>query len=85
MVALSFAMRSWGKYGGRPAEFLATQSIEGHTRLDKLKQPASEAGVPDFREYVLRLHVTLYAYSETRAVVLSIRHQRELGYARPGD
>ena len=70
---------------GRPAEFLAAQTIEGQTRLEKLKRLATETGVPDFREYVLRSHVILYAHSETRAVVLSIRHQRELGYAPPGD
>ncbi|MEM5403266.1 hypothetical protein [Paraburkholderia unamae] len=70
---------------GRPAGFLASQTIEGQTRLDKLKRLAIEAGVPDFREYVLRPHVILYAHSETRAVVRSIRHQRELGYAPPSD
>jgi plasmid stabilization system protein ParE len=65
---------------GRPAGFLAAQSIEGQARLDKLKRLAAEAGVPDFREYVLRSHVILYAHSEARVVILSIRHQRELGY-----
>ncbi|WP_395068172.1 type II toxin-antitoxin system RelE/ParE family toxin [Paraburkholderia silvatlantica] len=70
---------------GRPAEFLAAQTIEGQTRLDKLKRLAIEADVPDFREYVLRSHVILYAHSETRVIVLSIRHQRELGYAPLSD
>ena len=70
---------------GRPAGFLAAQTVEGQTRLDKLTRLAVEAGVPEFREYVLRSHVILYAHSETRAVVLSIRHQRELGYAPPSD
>ena len=70
---------------GRPAGFLAAQTIEGQTRLDRLKRLAIEAGVPDFREYVLRAHVILYAHSETRVVVLSIRHQRELGYAPASD
>ena len=70
---------------GRPAGFLVAQTIEGQTRLDKLKRLAIEAGVPDFRDYVLRSHVILYAHSETRVVVLSIRHQRELGYAPSSD
>ncbi len=54
-------------------------------RLDKLTRLASEAGVPDFREYVLRALVILYGHAETRTVVPSIRHQSELGYAPPGD
>ncbi|MDF3882518.1 type II toxin-antitoxin system RelE/ParE family toxin [Cupriavidus basilensis] len=66
---------------GRPAEILAAGSDQESARLDDLLRLAVEAGVPDIREYVIHSHVILYAYSDSRVVVLSIRHQRELGYA----
>jgi plasmid stabilization system protein ParE len=66
---------------GRPAEILAAGSDQEAARLNNLLRLAVEAGVPDFREYVLHSHVILYAHSDSRVVVLSIRHQRELGYA----
>lgn len=65
---------------GRPAEFLAAGSDQESARLNDLLRLAVEAGVPDFREYVLHSHVILYAHSDSRVLVLSIRHQRELGY-----
>lgn len=66
---------------GRPAEILAAGSDQESARLNDLLRLAVEAGVPDFREYVLHSHVILYAHSDSRVFVLSIRHQRELGYA----
>lgn len=66
---------------GRPAEILAAGSDRESARLNDLLRLAVEAGVPDFREYVLHSHVILYAHSDARVLVLSIRHQRELGYA----
>jgi plasmid stabilization system protein ParE len=66
---------------GQPAGFLDARSAEGRVRLNKLLRRAIDAGVPDFREYVLRGYVVLYAHSDSRVLVLAIRHQRELGYA----
>jgi len=66
---------------GRPAEILAAGSDQESARLNDLLRLAVEAGVPDFREYVLHSHVILYAHSDSRVLVLSIRHQRELGYS----
>ncbi len=66
---------------GRPAEILAASGGQELARLNQLLRLAAEAGVPVFREYVLQSHVVLYAHSESRVLVLSIRHQRELGYA----
>ncbi|KAF7961694.1 hypothetical protein AWV80_30240 [Cupriavidus sp. UYMU48A] len=60
---------------------LAASGGQELARLNELLSLAAEAGVPDFREYVLHSHVVLYAHSESRVLVLSIRHQRELGYA----
>ncbi|MBN3790393.1 hypothetical protein [Burkholderia sp. Ac-20353] len=65
---------------GRPADFLAASSIEGRMRLDQVLRLAIEAGVPELREYVMRAHLMLYAHSDSRVLLLSVRHQRELGY-----
>ncbi|WP_179196409.1 hypothetical protein [Caballeronia sordidicola] len=65
---------------GRPAGLLAAGSIEGQLRLDRVLRLASEANLPELREYVLRTHLILYAHSDTHVLLLSIRHERELGY-----
>jgi plasmid stabilization system protein ParE len=66
---------------GRPATMLAVSSVEGKARLARVLQLAARAGLPELREYVLSGHLVLYAHSDTRVLMLSIRHQRELGYA----
>lgn len=65
---------------GRPVDKLDAQTAEGQRRLRRVLQLALEAGLPHLREYVLRAHVLLYAHSDSHILVLSIRHQRELGY-----
>jgi hypothetical protein len=65
---------------GRPADMLAARSVEGQRRLESVLKLAASAGLPELREYVLRAHVVLYAHSASYALMLSIRHQRELGY-----
>jgi plasmid stabilization system protein ParE len=66
---------------GRPAGVLAANSVEGQSRLERVLRLASEANLPELREYIMRSHLILYAHSDTRVLLLSIRHQRELGYA----
>jgi hypothetical protein len=66
---------------GRPATVLAASSVEGQTRLERVLRLATDAGLSELREYVLRAHLVLYAHSDSRVLMLSIRHQRELGYA----
>jgi hypothetical protein len=65
---------------GRPAGMLAANSAEGQWRLERVLQLASDTGMPELREYVLHAHLALYAHSDSRVLMLSIRHQRELGY-----
>nr|WP_244100196.1 hypothetical protein [Burkholderia anthina] len=65
---------------GRPAGVLAASSVEGRWRLERVLQLAIDAGLPELREYVLHVHLVLYAHSDSRILMLSIRHQRELGY-----
>lgn len=66
---------------GRPAGVLAASSVEGEWRLERVLRLAIDAGLPELREYILHTHLVLYAHSDSRALMLSIRHQRELGYA----
>jgi plasmid stabilization system protein ParE len=66
---------------GRPAAGLAASSVEGQRRLARVLQLAARAGLPELREYVLHAHLVLYAHSDSRVLMLSVRHQRELGYA----
>jgi plasmid stabilization system protein ParE len=66
---------------GRPAAVLAANSIEGQSRLERVLRLASEANLPELREYVMRSYLILYAHSDTHVLLLSIRHQRELEYA----
>jgi hypothetical protein len=65
---------------GRPAGVLAAGSVEGQVQMARVFQLAGEAGLPELREYVLHPYLLLYAHSETHVLLLSIRHQRELGY-----
>lgn len=65
---------------GRPAGVLAANSVEGQWRLERVLQLANDTGMPELREYVLHAHLVLYAHSNSRVLMLSIRHQRELGY-----
>ena len=48
--------------------------------MERVLRLASEANLPELREYIMRSHLILYAHSDTRVLLLSIRHQRELGY-----
>jgi plasmid stabilization system protein ParE len=66
---------------GRPAGVLSARSFEGKMRFEHVLRLAAEAGLPELREYVLRSYLILYAHSDTHVLLLSIRHQRELGYA----
>jgi hypothetical protein len=72
---LSFAPAS-----GRPARFLAARSGWGRLQAEQARQLAAALGMADLREFILARHVLLYAHSEREVVLLSLRHERELGY-----
>ncbi|MPW22608.1 hypothetical protein GCT13_38780 [Paraburkholderia sp. CNPSo 3157] len=65
---------------GRPADFLSVTSTAAKDWLERVLQLAVSVGLTEFREFVLAPYVVLYACSESRVVVLSIRHEREAGY-----
>ena len=68
---------------GRPARFLDAKSGWGQFQAEQARQLALALGMPDLRELVLVRHVMLYAHSEREAVLLSIRHERQLAYQLP--
>jgi len=72
---LSFAPTS-----GRPARFLDARSDWGRFQAEQVRQSARALGLPELRELVLAGHVVLYAHSTREVVLLSMRHERQLGY-----
>jgi hypothetical protein len=76
---LSFAPAS-----GRPARFLDAKTGWGQFQAQQALQLAQALGMPKLRELVLARHVVLYAHSEKEVLLLSLRHERQLGYQLPG-
>ena len=75
---LSFAPTS-----GRPARFLDAKTDWGRFRAAQATELARALGMPELRELVLARHVLLYAHSERAVLLLSLRHERQLGYSLP--
>jgi hypothetical protein len=63
---------------GRPARFLSTQSAQGQSMAARALAFASEHGVPELRELVLKPYVLLYAHGANRVVLLALKHERQL-------
>lgn len=76
---LSFAPAS-----GRPARFLDARTGWGQFQAQQARQLAQALGMPEIRELVLARHVLLYAHAERDVLLLSLRHERQLGYQLPG-
>lgn len=76
---LSFAPTS-----GRPARFLDAKTGWGRFQAQQAVQLARALGMPELREVVLARHVVLYAHSERDVLLLSLRHERQLGYRLAG-
>ncbi len=76
---LSFAPTS-----GRPARFLQAKTGWGRYQAQRAFQLARAIGMPELRELVLERHVMLYAHSQRDVLLLSLRHERQLGYPLPG-
>ena len=74
------ALLSFAPASGRPARFLSARSGWGRFQSEQARQLAQALGMPELRELVLARHVMLYAHSEREVVLLSIRHERQLGY-----
>lgn len=71
---------SFSPSSGRPARFLVAKTGWGQFQAQQAIQLARAIGMPDLRELVLARHVVLYAHSERDVLLLSLRHERQLGY-----
>lgn len=69
---------------GRPARLLQARTGWGRHQAWQARQLAQAAGVPELRELVLARHVLLYAHSDHEVVLLSLRHERQLGFPLEG-
>lgn len=74
-------MLSWAPASGRYARFSTANSAQARLRLTRVQRLAAEAALPELREFVLQQYVVLYAHSSVRAVLLAIKHQRQLVYS----
>jgi hypothetical protein len=77
------ALLSFAPTSGRPARFLDAKSGWGRFQAEQAKQIAGTLGQPELRELVLARHILLYAHSEREVALLSLRHERQLGYGLP--
>jgi hypothetical protein len=77
------ALLSFAPTSGRPARFLEAKSDWGRFQAEQARQFARALGQPDLRELVLARHILLYAHSEKEVLLLSLRHERQMGYRLP--
>ncbi|WP_155736604.1 hypothetical protein [Variovorax paradoxus] len=82
-VVKARALLSFAPTSGRPARFLDAKSGWGQFQAEQARQIAQALGLPELRELVLARHVLLYAHSAVEVVLLSLRHERQLGYGLP--
>ena len=73
------ALLSFAPASGRPARFLDAQTQWGQFQADQARQLARALRMPELRAFVLARHVLLYAHGEREVVLLSLRHERQLG------
>jgi hypothetical protein len=74
---------SFSPTSGRPARFLDAKTGWGRLQAQQAVQLAQAIGMPELREVVLLRHVVLYAHSERDVLLLSLHHERQLGYRLP--
>jgi hypothetical protein len=78
------AVLSWSPASGHPARFFTARSAQARLRSQTVQQLATQAGLPNLREYLVNRHIVLYAHSEVDVVLLALKHQRQLIYLAEG-
>jgi len=74
------ALLAFAPTSGRPARFIDAKTGWGQFQAQQALQLARAIGMPELRELVLARHVLLYAHSAQDVLLLSLRHERQLGY-----
>jgi hypothetical protein len=77
------SLLSFSPTSGRSARFLDAKTGWGQFQAQQAVQLARAIGMPELRELVLSRHLVLYAHSEQDVLLLSLRHERQLGYRLP--
>lgn len=77
------ALLRFAPTSGRPARFLEARTGWGRFQAQQALQLAQANGLPELRELVLARHVLLYAHATREVLLLSLRHERQLGYRLP--
>ena len=75
---------SWSPASGHPARFFSGRSAQARLRAQTVQQLATQAGLPNLREYLVSRHIVLYAHSDVDVVLLALKHQRQLTYLAEG-
>lgn len=75
---------SFSPTSGRPARFLDASTDWGKFQAQQAMHFARKLGMSELRELVLARHVMLYAHSAHEVVLLSLRHERQMGYGLSG-
>ncbi|BCQ26430.1 hypothetical protein NK8_46140 [Caballeronia sp. NK8] len=65
---------------GRRANFYSVTSAASQAWLQQVEQLAAQAQLFEFRESVLSAYLILYACSDTRVILHSIRYEQEAKY-----
>jgi hypothetical protein len=74
------ALLAFAPTSGRPARFLDARTGWGQFQAQQAIELAKALGMSELRELVLVRHVLLYAHSDRDVLLLSLRHERQLGY-----
>lgn len=65
---------------GHPARFAAPTSPSVQAAFAELRVMGQSAGLDEFREWVVKPYILIYAHAENRVLWLNIRHERQLVY-----
>jgi len=58
---------SWSPASGHLARFFTARSAQARLRTQTVQQLATQAGLPNLREYIVNRHIVLYAHSEVKS------------------
>lgn len=74
------SLLSFSPTSGRPARFLDAKTGWGRFQAQQAVELSRSLGMPELRELVLARHVLLYAHSESKVLLLALRHERQSAY-----
>lgn len=73
-------MLAWAPACGRPAQLLGSNNEVNSKILTETLCLAESSQLPFLREAMVDQHIILYAHSESKVLLLAIKHQKELRF-----